>query len=253
MISFIKKYKYVFIGLVYFVLLGWGSSGSTGEAKATVIAFLFTFFLILRWAFVQIRSIIKLKSEKKQTELLHLKSQINPHFFFNTLNNLYGLIEKDPKKAGKLVLKLSDMMRYSIYDGQKDLVTLEEEIDYLNNYIELHKMRYHKKIDVKFDINIEGTEHHLMPLLFIILLENAFKHGVENLPKGAYVNIDLLANNKEIQFMVENNFDEEALAEEQGIGLHNLTRRLELVYPKKHTLSSTSVNDVYRAQLTLRI
>ena len=137
------------------------------------MAFLFTFFLILRWAFIQTRSIIRLKSEKKQTELLHLKSQINPHVFFNTLNNLYGLIEKDPKKAGKLVLKLSDMMRYSIYDGQKDLVTLDQELDYLSNYIELHEMRYHKKIDVKFALNIEGEEHYLMPLLFVILLENA--------------------------------------------------------------------------------
>ena len=210
------------------------------------------FFLMVRWIFKQIRIIIQLKDEKAKTELLHLKSQVNPHFFFNMLNNLYGLVNKDSKKAQALILKLSDMMRYSIYEGQKERVTLEEEIEYLQNYIELHQMRYHKKIDVEFDLDIQETGVRVMPLLFIILLENAFKHGVENLRKDAYVYLDMTTTENEIQFRIENNFDKSEVSKEAGIGLENLKRRLELVYPNQHSLSISKTDDVYKVLLTLQ-
>lgn len=95
------------------------------------------------------------------------------------MNNLYELVDKDSKKAQELILKLSGMMRYRIYEGNKDNVLLSEEIVYLHNYIALHKMRYHKTIDVQFKIETGAIDYEIMPLLFIILLENAFKHGVE--------------------------------------------------------------------------
>ncbi|MFK8004871.1 MAG: sensor histidine kinase [Saprospiraceae bacterium] len=209
-------------------------------------------FLIARWIFRQIRIIIQLKNEKAKTELLHLKSQVNPHFFFNMLNNLYGLVNKDSKKAQALILKLSDMMRYSIYEGQKEMVTLEEEIEYLKNYVELHQMRYHKKIDIEFDRDIHKEGIKVMPLLFIILLENAFKHGVENLRKDAYVYLDLTTTENEIQFRIENNFDLNEVNEEGGIGLKNLKRRLELVYPNQHALLISETADVYKVQLSLQ-
>ncbi|MEO9873025.1 MAG: histidine kinase, partial [Ekhidna sp.] len=214
--------------------------------------FFFTILIVTPWLIWQIRSLLRLKNEKSKTELLHLQSQVNPHFFFNTLNNLYGLIETDPKKAGKLVLKLSDMMRYSIYEGEKETVTIKEEIDYLKNYIELHKMRYRKKIDVQFDHHIIDESLKVMPLLFILLLENAFKHGVENLREKAYVKIYLSTSDSEIHFTIENNFDKEALSEEKGIGIKNLKRRLELAYPRRHSLSISSSGDIYKAQLTLK-
>ena len=211
-----------------------------------------SFILIMRWIFKQARMIIQLKNEKAKTELLHLKSQVNPHFFFNMLNNLYGLVNKDSKKAQQLILKLSDMMRYSIYEGQKEFVTLEEEIEYLKNYIELHQMRYHKKIDIEFDLDIQETGVRVMPLLFIILLENAFKHGVENLRKDAYVYLDMTTTENEIQFRIENNFDKSEVSKEAGIGLENLKRRLELVYPNQHSLSISKTDDVYKVLLTLQ-
>ncbi len=214
--------------------------------------FILLFFLIIRWLIKQIKAVLELKNEKAKTELLHLKSQVNPHFFFNMLNNLYGWVDKDSKKAQELILKLSDMMRYSIYEGQKDVVTLEEEVDYLKNYIELHKMRYHKEIAVRFDINISEGSYEVMPLLFIILLENAFKHGVENLRENAYVNVDMTAKKDKIHFTVENNFDADTLNEQQGIGLKNLKRRLELVYGKNHSLAFSTKGDVYKAQLTIK-
>jgi LytS/YehU family sensor histidine kinase len=212
--------------------------------------FIVLFVSILYWIFRQIKSIINLKNEKAKTELLHLKSQVNPHFFFNMLNNLYGLVDKDSKKAQELILKLSDMMRYSIYEGQKETVLLSQEIIYLQNYIELHKMRYHKKIDVVFNQHI-NEDYTIMPLLFIILLENAFKHGVENLRENAYVHINIKSENNEVSFDIENNFDQTVTNEQKGIGLENLKRRLELVYPKNHILMFSENNNVFKAQLII--
>jgi two-component system sensor histidine kinase AlgZ len=210
------------------------------------------FYWGTKWIFGQIKSALSQKKDKANMELLHLQSQVSPHFFFNTLNNLYGLVAKDPKKAQQLILKLSDMMRYSIYEGQKDWVTLEQELEYLDNYIQLHNARYHKKTDIKLkhDIRIEGKK--VMPLLFIILLENAFKHGVETLTEHAFVHIQLTATEEEIHFSVKNNFDKDGVTEAVGIGLKNLKRRLELAYPGKHTLLYTATNDTYTAQLTLK-
>ena len=247
----IYKVALIFIGIIIIIF---NDTFGRLEGFVEFIAFYFIIVLITvsHWLFKQIKSIIRLKKEKAQTELMHLKSQVNPHFFFNMLNNLYGLVDKDSKKAQELILKLSDMMRYSIYDGQKETVLLSEEISYLQNYIELHKMRYHKTIDVEFKIDIEGNDYEIMPLLFIILLENAFKHGVENLRNNAFVHIDMKAENNEVKFVIENNFDNTIVNGHGGIGMNNLKRRLELVYPKNHTLSITKTDAVYKAQLNIK-
>lgn len=217
------------------------------------IYFLVLFIIGIRWFLKQLAAIINLKNEKAKNELLHLQSQVNPHFFFNTLNNLYGLVEIDAKKAQKLILKLSDMMRYSIYDGQKGKVTLNQEVAYLKNYIALHTMRYHKKIQTRFEKNIDSAEYEVMPLLFIILLENAFKHGVENLTANAFVHIDLTAQDNQIRFSVENNYDSELENQKTGIGLENLKRRLTLRYPNRHELSFKISANVYKANLILKL
>jgi two-component system sensor histidine kinase AlgZ len=251
----IQKYGYwLFAGIMGLILIFWGDEEDI-EPAFSIIAFFYWSLLIYwgaRWLFGQIKSTLKQKKEKANIELIHLQSQVSPHFFFNTLNNLYGLIDKDSKKAKDMVLKLSDMMRYSIYDGQKEWVTLEEELAYINNYIELHKARYYKEIDIKLQHHIQQEGVNVMPLLFIILLENAFKHGVENLRESAYVHINMIAGEGEIHFAIENNFDVTGRSENHGIGLKNLQRRLELVYPKRHTLSFSETNNIYKAQLTLK-
>lgn len=250
----IRKYGYWVFAIGMGIVLIFLENEEDIEPFFSISAFFYwslLFYWAARWIFGQIKSTIKQKKELAKIELLHLQSQVNPHFFFNILNSLYGLVETDTIKAKELILKLSDMMRYSIYEGQKDLVTIAEEIEYLKNYIELHKMRYHKKIDVTFDLNIQDEAVKIMPLLFIILLENAFKHGVENLRKNAYVHVHLMTDANEIQFVVENNFDVTELTEQQGIGLKNLKRRLELVYPNKHSLSFTTIKDVYKVKLTI--
>jgi len=260
MTSTIKKLKHsipkwVFssflIGIAVIIIIFNDAFGDNESfAIFSFVYFLLLLLLFFRWIIKQIKLIINLKTEKTKTELLHLKSQVNPHFFFNTLNNLYGLVGKDAKKGQELILKLSDMMRYSIYEGEKDWVTLKEEVDYLKNYIELHKMRYHKKIDIIFNCQIEEG-YKVLPLLFIILLENAFKHGVERLRDSAYVNVNMITVNDEIQFTVENNFDISEDIKGSGIGLKNLKRRLELVYPNKHKLSFSTIENVYKVQLNL--
>lgn len=212
------------------------------------------FYWGARWIFNQIKSILRQRKEKINLELMHLKSQVSPHFFFNTLNNLYGLIDKDSAQAKQMLLTLSEMMRYSIYDGQKEWVPLEDELKYIRNYIDLHKARYHKVSDIQLHHSIKQPGIKVMPLLFIILLENAFKHGLETLREKAFLHVELTADVNEIHFSIKNNYDPMCRKEdnEQGIGLQNLARRLELVYPGRHSLTWSTNDDIYSAKLTLQ-
>jgi two-component system sensor histidine kinase AlgZ len=250
MMPFLKKYSLPAIAFFYFTLLVMSFLMEEFELYFLIAALCFTAFIFIPWLIWQVILVMRLRHERKKSELMHLTSQVNPHFFFNTLNNLYGLIKTDPEQASALVLKLSDMMRYSIYKAQNEYVTLEEEVEYLNNYIGLHKMRYHKKIDVDFQVDIKEG-YKVMPLLFIILLENAFKHGVENLRENAFVRILLTTANNEIHFEIKNNFDDSPAPEGSGIGLHNLKRRLALAYENKHQLKLAQHNGEYIAKLKL--
>ncbi len=217
-----------------------------------VFCWLMVVHLVVSW-FVGVWSLVKrLKNERVQSELMHLKSQINPHFFFNTLNNLYGLaLEKSDATPG-LILQLSDMMRYTIYQGQQDSVPLQQEIDYLNNFIELQKIRFQKQVEVDFDIQIEQPVK-VPPLLFINLVENAYKHGVETLADNAFVTMSLLVTDGQLTFTVRNNFDPDAANVNSGIGLSNLAKRLELQYPNKHQLNIDKQTNCFTVTLELNL
>lgn len=142
------------------------------------------------------------------------------------------------------------MMRYTIYMGKEDLVPLKDEVEYLQNYIELHKIRYQKKVDITFKyINI--TNYKIAPLLYIILLENAFKHGVEKLTENAYIHMNLSTNKKTILFQIENNYEQSETESETGIGLDNLKQRLNLLYPKKHQLLINKGDSVYKLSVKI--
>ena len=217
------------------------------------ILWAFVFYLVFSWFFEQWKIIQTIKSKKIKAELALLKDQINPHFFFNTLNNLYSLIKSDPDKAQEYVLKLSDMMRFTIYKGKEEMVTLDEEVSYLRNFIELQTARYHKKIAIYFQESIENPGAKVPPLLFIILLENAFKHGVESLIDNAFINIELKESETGIVFSIKNNFDSDELSKTPGIGLKNLNERLQLLYPNAHSFTSKTDGDTYFAKLELNI
>jgi len=209
------------------------------------IPILFSLWIFEQWKWLQ-----NLKAEKLETELSLLKAQINPHFFFNTLNNLYALTIKNSEKAPEVILKLSDMMRYTIYEGEKESVKLQDEIEYLKNYIELHKIRYKKTVEITFNHDVD-TSLTIAPLLFIILLENAFKHGIDSLSENAFVTIDLYEEDKFIYFIIENNFDPKEKSESGGIGLKNLKRRLSLLYKDNHELKVDITNNSYKTTLKI--
>ncbi|WP_020571357.1 sensor histidine kinase [Neolewinella persica] len=216
-----------------------------------ILYFLALFVLGIRWLLEQRRKLIVMKKAQMQMELTHLQSQVNPHFFFNALNNLYGLVKQDTDEAQEMILQLSDMMSYGIYEGQKQSVPLEKEVAYLENFIRLHQKRYRKHVEVDFRKDLGDVALEVMPLLFINLLENAFKHGVEKLRDNAYVHLDLKVGEQGVTFTVENNFDPEERPADPGIGLTNLKRRLELVYPDGHSLSLSEENEVFRAELII--
>lgn len=220
------------------------------EKEIKIILIIPFLLLIFGWFFQQWKWLKTLESKKSKAELSLLKSQMNPHFFFNTLNNLYGLTVEKSDDAPNVVLKLSDMMRYTIYMGKEDLVPLKDEVEYLNNYIELHKIRYQKNVDIQFKhSNISNFQ--IAPLLYIITLENAFKHGVEKLTENAYIHINISTNARNILYEIENNFENQETKHIPGIGLDNLKQRLQLLYPKKHQLTIESSNFVYKLSLKL--
>ncbi|CAM1365134.1 Sensor histidine kinase YpdA [Tenacibaculum litoreum] len=258
--NFIKKYwKFiVFLYtplLIYFLYLRLFSGDLEAYLKVKEETPFYIFFLpipifFVLWIFEQWKWVQELKKEKSKTELALLKTQINPHFFFNTLNNLYALTVKNSPQAPEVILKLSDMMRYTIYDGEKEKVKISEEIEYLNNYIELHKIRYKKSVEITFNHNIDTT-YNVPPLLYIILLENAFKHGIETLAENAFIHINLYEDNNFIYFDIENNFDANELNNSKGIGLQNLKRRLSLLYNQQHELNISSQKNIYKTQLKI--
>lgn len=194
----------------------------------------------------------KLEVEKLETELNFLKSQINPHFLFNSLNNIYVQIRKNFHEAGESVLQLSELLRYQLYDCSKDRVLLVDEVEYLKNYIKLDKIR---KASVDINLRVKGnpTGVEVAPYLFIPFVENAVVHGINEEGEGR-INIDFEVTEEELTFTVENQIPSRAIEKKQGgIGLKNVKRRLELLYPKKYFLEINSEKDVFYVKLLINI
>ncbi len=200
--------------------------------------------------FRQNNEIANLEKEKSDTELNLLKQQINPHFFFNTLNNLYALSITKDKQTPEVILQLSELMRYVIYKGKEDLVDLKDEVKYIEDYIQLQQIRLHKKLDFKFDKNISDENQQIPPLLFITFVENAFKHGIEPAENGCYLHLSLTTSKEGLVFSCKNSIEDKPVGE-VGIGLSNLKRRMELRYPEKHFLETTENKTEFSAQLKL--
>jgi len=258
--AFIRKYwkliVLIYIPLfIYFLYLRLFSGGLEAYLEIKNDYPFYVFFipipiLFFVWVYEQWKWFKNLKAEKSKTELSLLRTQINPHFFFNTLNNLYALTLTNSVKAPEVILKLSDMMRYTIYEGEKEMVKMKDEIEYLNNYIELHKIRYKKSVEILFNYDVD-TSLTIAPLLYIILLENAFKHGVETLAENAFIHINLTDETGFIIFSIENNFDPNEISPSNGIGLQNLKRRLSLLYKDKYELKVDVFTDTYKTTLKI--
>ncbi len=200
----------------------------------------------------------ELESQNLQSELKFLKSQINPHFFFNTLNNLYALTLKKSDLAPEIVLRLSEMMRYMLYDSNEKVVALESEINYVINYIELEKLRQSADFQINFDVEGSVTGQKIAPLMFIPFLENSFKHGLDAQIKRGFVNIKMKLNDASVQLDIENSkppsLPTHILKPQKsgGIGLENVKRRLKLLYPDRHHLDIVDNPNSYKVLLNIQ-
>ncbi len=194
-------------------------------------------------------------AQQKTAELDYLKAQINPHFLFNTLNTLYGLSLEGSKKVPDLILKLSDILSYSLYESNVEKVKLSKEVQLIEYFIALERERYEGRMKVDFDKSAGlDPSIEITPLLLIPLVENAFKHGVKESTETVPIHIQLRQEEETLIFKVKNKISWIRTAEKRGksgLGLSNLRRRLDLVYPQKYTLVNKQIDEYYYAELKI--
>tara|TARA_R110002050_G_scaffold233063_3_gene368788 strand:+ start:11420 stop:12457 length:1038 start_codon:yes stop_codon:yes gene_type:complete len=202
---------------------------------------------------------VKTEAERKEaanfklkSELQHLHYQLQPHFFFNSLNNIYALVDISPDQAKTSIHSLSKLMRYMLYETNMELVPLSKEIDFMEKYIDLMKLRVSDKTEVSYRFPSEETGIQIAPLLFISLIENAFKHGV-SASKESLITINMTYDNKTVLFVIENdNFPKKTDDKSgSGIGLQNLEKRLQLLYPAKHTFNTLLKDERFSVHLEI--
>ena len=211
-----------------------------------------------RWAKVESQR-KELEKERTESELKNLKSQINPHFLLNTLNNIYALIEFNPPKAQTAVEELSKLLRHLLYDNNETYVSLVKEVEFIKNYIELMRIRLSKNVELTTNIDITpGTSTLIAPLIYISLIENAFKHGITG-NKKSFIYIQLLEkSNGVVEFVCKNSAFPKSESDKSGsgIGLNQVKRRLELLYPKRYTwnqnMELTDGVSVFTSHLTIK-
>lgn len=195
-----------------------------------------------------------LEKARLNSELALLKSQISPHFFFNTMNNIYSLISLNANDAGEAVLKLSKMMRYLLYESESERISLEREIGFMKNYFDLMKLRVNEKVTVTVSFPEDAKNIQISPLLFIPFIENAFKHGISYREKS-FIDIVLQVEEDKINFMCRNSkvLSGKPVEKHSGIGLENARKRLSLLYPGKHSLEIYENDESFQVLLTIQI
>lgn len=188
--------------------------------------------------------------DQLQTELKYLRAQMNPHFLFNGLNTIYGSIDRNNLQAREILLQFSDLLRYTIYEADTDFVPLEKEVKHLENYVALQKARSNANVRIDLSVSVKDAQVPVAPMLFMPLLENAFKFVTRDDSSDNYVVISLRQSGDTIQFSCSNSYDTEP-HEEGGIGLVNIKRRLDLLYREKHRLAIEKTDTDYTVNLTL--
>jgi LytS/YehU family sensor histidine kinase len=200
----------------------------------------------------------QIKAEQKETEFSLLQSQLSPHFLFNVLNNLYGISIEEHERIPALLLKLSDLLRYSVYGTKKTFVPLKEEIEYIRNYIEFEQIRISDRLVLRTEIaNVDNIHIKIAPLVLIVFVENAFKHSKNTLDQQIYIDISVKIVNGFICLTTRNSFNtqksDEMIDESSGLGLTNTIKRLDLLYGNEYKLKQYAENKVYHTELYLKI
>lgn len=200
---------------------------------------------------------MQLNEEKRRSteaELIWLKNQLNPHFLFNSLNNISSLIYLDADKAQDCIANLSDLLRYAIYEAQQEVVPIKKEIEFMSNYMELMGLRCGESTKISYDFNYENGNLEIVPLLLISLIENAFKHGV-SASKPSYVRVTMYEKDGTVTFISENsNFPKPSTDRSgRGIGVANTRKRLDLVYGSNYTWKQTSDENNYKVEISINL
>lgn len=220
------------------------------------------FFLVIAGAAVKLmidytklqQRMAETAKEKAEAELNFLKSQINPHFLFNSLNSVYFLIDRNNTSARESLHKFSDMLRYQLYELGGDRIPVEREVNYLKDYVDLQKLRKDEHYSVEFTSSPDVKGFFIEPLLLVPFVENAFKHISHYPDKNNFVKLNLGRENGRFIFTAQNSKEQGKTTEQHsGIGLANVKRRLELLYPGKHTLDIQDTKDLYKVELTLKL
>lgn len=218
------------------------------------LAITMTLMFFKQW-FEKDRLADKLEKLNIETELKYLKSQINPHFLFNSLNSVYALTLAKSDKAPEVILKISDILRYILYEGGEKVVGLKKEIEYIGNYLELEKIRFGNRLDTKLEINGDPSGKEIAPMIFLPFVENSFKHGVNSNIGNSFVFINFDIYETGLTFEIENNLPSHKPSEspdyQGGIGITNVKKRLNLLYPGKHTLVIEESEKTYNVKLQI--
>lgn len=196
---------------------------------------------------------LKIRNQQIQSQLSALRSQINPHFLFNSLNVIYALAIENKRETKDAIVQLSDILRYVIYDSNTQLVALKDEITLLKNYIAFQKFRQLQTDNITFNIAIDNENYPIYPMLLLPLIENSFKYGIKGDINHTFIQIDLIQKDHTLTFDIVNNFSE-AQSEtngHSGVGLENIKKNLELVYPNRHEFKITKTKDTFKVSLKL--
>ena len=195
---------------------------------------------------------VELEKENVKNRLSMLKNQVSPHFFMNTLNNLHALIDIDQEQAKTAVIKLSKMMRHLLHEPESGKISLNDEIGFLHNYIDLMRIRYSEKVEIKIDLPTEAPEVSIPPLLFTSLIENAFKHGISYNAKS-YIHISMQLKAGTLNFDIQNSNHSKEDPDNTGIGIQNTKDRLDLLYKSAYTMNIEETKDLFHLNLTIPI
>lgn len=196
---------------------------------------------------------MRAEKEKVTAELQLLKAQLHPHFLFNTLNNIYSFSLENSPKTPELILKLSSLLSYMLYDCKVEEVLLEKEIEVMKNYIDLEKERYGNKIEISINIDGDIKDKFIAPLLLLPFLENAFKHGTSEQLEKPWLSLDLSVKKYTMKCKIVNSKNNNVRLNEKGIGIQNIKKRLAFLYPNKYELKMTDEEDFFVVSLLLEL
>jgi LytS/YehU family sensor histidine kinase len=242
----IISYRVKKVGAVWTALLAGLRGGITVGGLAAAIK-------LMKYWYIKEQRNLQLQKENIASQLQLLKAQVHPHFLFNTLNNIYSFTQNTSAIASKLTMGLSDILRYMLYECNQPTVALSKELNMIEEYMALEKIRYGNKLEMHIDITGKTKDLYVAPLLLLPFVENCFKHGTSNVLEHPWITMNISTRGKQVTMKLLNGKSGRVTQQPGGIGIQNVRKRLELLYPGKHELIITSEEDVFIVMLKLEL